>query len=189
MMRTLTPILSLIIAVLLFIFFLKPQYAAIQDLQLEVDAYNEATMEYAEFTKAIEEKLQVIDERPVTDTVRLNKLVPEDVDDAQVLVSIESIVKKHKMLFGNVKIDTGEAVFGKASANAKNAKKVEVSSELRRVDLSFGVIGTYEQMKSVLKELESSLTLFDVVKIMLVTSPGKFQQFDITVRTYALPKK
>ncbi len=186
MMRTLTPILSLIIAVLLFLFFLKPQYAAVQELQTEVDEYNTASQKYAEFTSAVDAKLRTINEQPVTNTMRLDKIIPDEVDDAELLVSIESMVKDQRMLFGNIMIDTGEASFGKTSKNAKNT---ELSSELQRVDFSFSVIGSYDQFKNLLRELESSLTLYDVVKLSMTTSPGTFQQFDIIVRTYALPKK
>lgn len=182
-MRTLTPVLSLVIAVSLFFFFISPQFTSVQELQKKIEEYKTATDKYKEFSATLEEKLSVKNSRSPLQTERLDALVPTMVDETQIIVDLEQMAKNQHMLFGNITTS-----LDKATAVPKKDEKSTVvkNSELEKAEISFAVIGTYDQFKNFLNELESSLTLFEVTKLLVSAQPGDFQQFSVTVRTYAL---
>ncbi len=188
MMRTFTPISSILISILLVIFFVQPEYEKVTMLQQEIDAYNKAAAQYDSFTALLEEKLKMKENRSAYESERLNALVPENVDTTQLLVDLEGMVKNQNMLFGNIAVNEGDTQGATQSRDSEGAGEVESPSqeELRTVDISFGVIGTYEQFKKFLVDLEQSVTLFEVIEITFVANDDMFQQYALTVRVHAL---
>ena len=195
MLRTITPILSILAALLLFVLFTKPQYAEIQSLRAEIGHYEKATNEYAEFQQKIKSLLARRDAVSLVERERLDKFVPTEIEVTRLLVDLEALAKEKGMLFGNIK--TEEPKEAKPSAQqasvAGSAEGGEyavpsTSSALVTADITFDVIGTYEQFKQLLVALESSLTVYEVTNIGLLASESEFQQFSVTVRSYALPK-
>lgn len=185
-MRTLTPFFSLVIAGIIFVAFVQPQYAEVLSKREEIQQYANAIDTYAQFSRTLESKLALKTNMPAYKNERLDTLVPEIIDDSQLLVDLKSITQKHNMLFGNTKVTNKRAdEVGKANDGKGNEV---ASSDLQYVDISFETIGTYDQFKEFLTDLENSLTLFEVIKITFSVSDSVFQQFELTVRTYSLPK-
>jgi hypothetical protein len=185
MMRTLTPFLSALIGILLFIFFTQPKYAEVSGLQTQIAEYNNATDKYKDFSALLDQKLSVKTTRPAVESERLDRLIPDTIDDTRLLVDLEALAKSHKLLFGNVTTNGGQIQLGKKPAEASTDTK---NQELATVDISFALIGTYDEFKDFLKDLETSLNIFEVTKISYSAVDGPFQQFTVAVRSYALPK-
>ncbi|HEU4677309.1 MAG TPA: hypothetical protein VFS75_01160 [Candidatus Paceibacterota bacterium] len=188
MMRTTTPILSILIAVLLFVFFTQPQYLKAKDLMNQIDEYHQATKTYADFTGALENKLAKKSDRSPYEMERLDQLVPEEIDDTQDLVDLEALAQKNNLLFQVTEVDDKQLSFVDRSGGGASSAATS-RDELTTVDISFAVVGTYDQFKSFLKDLEKSLTIYEVTQLSLTVAEGPFQQFKMTVRTYALPNK
>ncbi len=182
MMRTLTPFLSMLIAILAILFFIEPQYNEIVKLQNEILEYKEATERYTEFSSTLGAKIQQKNSRSSIDIARLNLLIPDTVDDTHVIVDIETLAKRRGMLFGNVAVEGGDVKLEQQDSEEEGVKRDVLITN----DISFEVIGTYTQFKELLRDIESSLTLFETTKITLSATEGDFQQFGITIRTYAL---
>jgi hypothetical protein len=183
MIRTLTPFLSLIIAVLLYLFFTDAQYQEIKNIQASIKEYNIAYERYNDFSGILNEKYSAVTSRSVFESERLDTMVPKTIDDSKIIVDLEAMAKRHRLLFGNIATEQTELSLEKDGADTP----VGGEDELQTTNVSFGVIGTYGQFKNFLKELESSLTIYEVVDITFDVEEGIFQQFDVTVRTYALP--
>lgn len=180
--RTLTPFLSLIIAVLLGIFVIQPQLGEITTLQAEVSEYENAIAKYQEFTGKLDQKLAKKSKLDALENEQLDAFVFDKIDVTQLLVDIEAIAGQYHLLFGNIDVKEDGTDF------KKNAE-AQPSAELSTADISFEVIGSYDQFKSFMMDMERSLTLFEVTKIDFEnTKDGLFQQYKVTVRVYALPK-
>jgi hypothetical protein len=179
MMRTLTPVFSIVIAVLLFFFFVSPEYNEIKGLKEDTEMYKRAVESYNDFYAKVDTKLAVKrNESPVI-VERLNQFIPKDLDVAYNIADLENMAQAHKMLFGNVSTDV---------SGTDLVSESDKGQELQIADISFDAIGTYEQFQLFLLDLESSLSLFEVTSINFSASEGPFEQFTIAVRTYALPK-
>lgn len=181
-MRSLTPIFSIVIAIVLYLFFIAPQWEEVQGIRAEEKTYQEAVERYDEFTEKMNTLLNLKrNQNPVT-LERLNQLVPQEVDAARIITDLEDMAKRQNMLFGN--IDTSESEEDLRSRNEVATDQIQ--TELQTVDISFELIGTYEQLQAFLRELESSLTLLEVTSLAFSASDGLFEQFGLTVRAYAL---
>jgi Tfp pilus assembly protein PilO len=185
-MRTLTPFLSLIIAVLLYIFFTQPHYAGLTAVKEEASEYETAVKTYHEFNQLLEQKLNMIKGRSTLESERLDRLVPTKLDNARLIVDLEHMATSQGLLFGNIK-SVGSA------GEIKLAEKAALTNaELSTLDISFNVIGSYEQFKAFLNDLDNSLTIFEITKLQFDAIDDaqnkSLQQFSVTVRTYALPE-
>lgn len=180
--RTLTPILSIIIAVLIFMFFVSPKYEEILVVRNDISEYGITIERYTAFQSKLKEKLSIKTNRLATENERLDTVVADNIDDTQLLVDLKAMAEKHVLLFGNVSVkNKGESLSG-------SVKGAIASSELASADIKFSIIGSYDDTVSFFYDLERSLTLYEVVQLSYDVSDSQFQQFDVTVRTYALPK-
>ncbi len=186
-LRTLTPILSIIIAVLLVIFFVHPKYIEITAIQNEIDEYNTAIDRYNEFSATLDNKLAIKKGRSAYDNERLDQIVPETEDNAQLLVDLKSLAEQFNLLFGNISV-AGKGDDLKSGAVSATAPE-DFSGELTSQDISFEVIGTYEQIKAFITDLEKSLTLFEITSLSMDASKTIFQQASVTVRVYSLQSR
>lgn len=185
MMRTLTPFLSIVISILLLVFVFEPQYTLMGKLQDQITQYKDAKDQYATFSSLLSDKIRQKEGHSPLDKERLDRLVASSIDDVRILVDIEAIAKTRGLLFGNISISGS----GVSRTQGSEKKEIGKRDELEAVDFSFEVIGTYAQFKDFLRDIESSLTLFETTKISLSASEGNFQQYGMTIRTYAHSNK
>lgn len=186
-LRTLTPVLSVIIAIILFVFFVNPKYAEIIAVQAQIAEYQDAILKYNNFVNKLDAKIATKVTRSAIENERLDRFVPENINDTQILVDLESLAQRNNLLFGNVEVVSGDMDLVRKSGAAAADVAVK-SDELKTTDISFELIGTYEQFKLFLADMEKSMTLFEVVEMSLEADDAPFQQFAITVRAYSLPE-
>lgn len=182
-MKTITPVLSIVISILLVLFYVQPRYVEVQAVQKEINEYTTAIEKYTEFKNKLQEKLALIQARSIEENNRLASIAPTNLNKTRLLVNLESMAKSQNMLFGNVTLKEQEGVLDSGSGNTG-----EPQDELVNVDVTFSVIGTYEQFKSLLRMIEQSLLLLEVTEIGFTSvKEGSFLQFQITVRAYSIP--
>ena len=182
--RTLSPFLSIIVAIVLFVFFIKPTYYETNALRDDAREYREAASSYIEFTEILKQKIEE-KEKFTSGEKKLNLLIPEEIDSTQLLVDLKSLANRNGLLFGNIVVVEGEAL---DMEEEDEDSVIDERARLVPTDISFELIGTYSQFKSFLEDLESSQVLFEVTSLTFDTTEQKmFQQFSFTVRTYALP--
>ena len=182
--RTLSPFLSIVVAIVLFVLFIKPTYYEADGLRDDALEYRDAVNTYNVFTSDLQKK---IDDKgkDASNEEKLNQLLPEKTDSTQLLVDLKALANQDGLLFGNVVVVEGEALYtGDEQEEGTDNKR----ALLAPTDISFELIGTYNQLKSFLTRLESSQVLFEVTSLTFdTTEQSVFQQFSFTVRTYALP--
>ena len=188
MFRTVTPILSAIIAILIFVFFTKPEYEKITALKETKESYVDTIKKYEKFNTDLNNLISKKNDIPESDRDRINEFVPSQIDTALLIVKLEKLSKDNGLLFGNIKANDGADK--KLTANDPNKDGSADASELVSADISFDVIGTYPQFKNLLKSIESSLTLVEVTRISLNSKADtQFSQYSLTVRVYGLGKR
>lgn len=181
-MKTITPVLSILIAILLGIFYVQPRYEEAQAVKSEIAEYQKATDTYTEFNEKLQRKFDSIKNRTDEENNRLAHLAPDDLDATTLVVDLEDIVKKQNMLFGNVKITEQENTLESKTESVSDSK-----DELVMIDVAFSVIGTYEQFKNLLRTLEQSLTIFEITNISFRSAEDSiFMQFDVSVRAFGI---
>jgi cell fate (sporulation/competence/biofilm development) regulator YlbF (YheA/YmcA/DUF963 family) len=187
MFRTLTPTLAIIASLIIFFLFVQPQYAALSSTRVEIESYEKAQSDYENFIRKIEGFETVRDRVSVIERDRLDALIPREIDSTQLLVDLEALAENNFLLFGNIEVsETARALDEEAESDTRESGRVSAPPE--HVDISFEVIGTYDQFKEFLLDLEQSLTLYEITRIALSAPPeSSFMQYSVSVRSYALP--
>jgi hypothetical protein len=185
MFKTLTPLLSIVTAVVVFFFFTKPMYEKVRVLQDDKAQYERAVQTAADSNRLLQELLQKRNSFSAQELERLEKLVPDSIDRVRLLVDLEAMSRNHRMLFGNVLVEES-SVEGEDLVSVEGGGEVTYEEDFVSSDVSFGLIGTYENFRAFLKDLERSLVLAEVVGLEFSALDGDLQQYDMIVRSYAL---
>jgi phosphate/sulfate permease len=185
MIRTLTPIFSVIIALMVFLFVTKPIFGGIQVIQDDTEKYSTAVEQATKLNNKLTSFITQMNGFSTIEKERLNALVPSEIDEVKVLADLKDLTQKHNMLLGNVHV-TEEQHSADTTETAISSQNVTYS-DLVSTDVSFSLIGTYTQFKEVLREIEKSLVIMEVVGVSFRAGSGDLMQFETTVRLYALP--
>jgi hypothetical protein len=187
MFRTLTPIFSIIIALALFFLFIQPTFEEIQDVKKEYDEYQLARKAVGDFLTRLRSLSSQVDNLSAPDVERLESFVPERIDEIGMVVDLEALIESHNMAFGSIAVSEPPKIDADLDV-AENNSTITFDNDFRTTDISFTVIGTYEDMRSLLKDMERSLTLMEIMKLGF-SSPASADDptvYTITIRTYSL---
>ena len=178
MIRLVTPIILVVIAIGLFFGYIDPTYIQIRELRAKDKTYNEALNQSKELQKVRDSLLSRYNTFSQQDLVRLKKLLPDHVDNVRLILDIDSIASKYNMRTRNVTISKA----GTESAGVVGSNQSNVDS----VVLSFSVAATYDNFIKFMKDLESSLRIVDLVGLSFSTTKGEAFNFNVSIKTYWL---
>ncbi|MFA5778138.1 MAG: hypothetical protein WC870_01455 [Candidatus Paceibacterota bacterium] len=199
MMRFITPIILIGIAVTLFFMFANPIYSDIATLKKEVASYDAAL----DNSKALENERDKLTAKYNSinpdNLTKLQKLLPENVDNIRLILEIEQIASPYGMALKDVKYNaaetntttnTGAVVQG--GGTAKSAPK-----DYGIFDLEFSTSGTYDNFINFTKDLESNLRIVDISSISFSSNTAsagasakinssEIYKYDFKIKTYWL---
>lgn len=202
MMRFIMPLILITLAGSLFFIFTNPLFNDVSMLRAEVSSYSEAL----DNSKALENerdkltaKFNAINPENLT---RLEKLLPQNVDNIRLILEIEQIAKPYSMALKDVKYSTTEneptAENGNVVIQPGRLEK-DISKNYGSFDLEFSVSGTYNNFINFTRDLENNLRIVDIISVSFTsdsvnssTDPDKktigpdVYKYDLKIRTYWL---
>ncbi len=200
MFRFLIPVLILGIAVTGFFVFVTPMYKEVSVLKTEVAAYNEAL----DNSKALENERDKLTAKYNTidpeDLSRLQKLLPDNIDNIRLILEIEKIASPYGMVLKNVKYNSDENVSstpGEAVIRGGGIAPQETSNEYGTWNLEFSVTGSYNNFINFTNDLETNLRIVDVGGVSFTSSQAgaleksnsaQVYTYNFKIKTYWLKK-
>lgn len=185
MFKSLTPTLSVLAALALFFFFINPRMDAVNVLRVEIGTYQSTIQRYNTFNQKVQTLLAAKENISVADRERLDRMLPVRADGTRTLVDLETMAKANGLFFGNVVAEKSEPILLPETAMQYLGAEDQGKLMLMRNPISFEVIGTYDQFKRFLDQLESNLELMEITDMTLTSATDNFQQFSITLQTYS----
>jgi Tfp pilus assembly protein PilO len=194
------PIILIGIAASLFFMFTNPIYNDISILKTTLASYNEAL----DNSKALENERDKLTAKynaiNPDDLTKLQKLLPENVDNIRLILEIEQIALPYGMALKNVQYDSTDTT--NAGTNAAGAiaggvaAKPNSSKDYGTLDLEFSTSGSYDNFINFTKDLENNLRIVDISSIAFssdtvtnlnpkVASP-EIYKYDFKIKTYWL---
>ncbi len=181
-MKTIFPIILLIASAAIFIFFTNGEYQAVKSLQSEI----------ADYQKAFGKSNQVLQKRSdleakyaqfaTGDLDALNKMLPDHIDNVQLILDINGIARDPKLAMPISKIKIEEDKSGNANNQIGPDSKL-YSSML----VSFRTKATYPKFVAFMKKIEQGLRLVDVTSLSFKTdTKSPENEYVVTIRTYWL---
>jgi Tfp pilus assembly protein PilO len=178
-MKILSPILFLAISLTLFFGFIDPSYTRVKELRSEESQYDIALDRSKELQQIRDQLLSKYNTVSPTSLERIEKLVPDHIDNVRLILDLDEIASKYGMRVRDVQIeaDNGRQVQGQIGPN---------EGLYESVVLSFSVAGTYDTFRSFLTDIERSLRVVDVVGLSFRANETGIYDYTIHIKTYWL---
>ena len=178
MIRLITPVIFIVVAVGLFLTYIDPTYQAIKELREGEAQFDQALNQSRELQKTRDSLLSRYNTFDQTNIDRLEKLLPDNVDNVRLILDIDSIASKYNMRTRDVTVT--------ASSPEDPGAIATDQGEIGSVVLSFSVIARYDDFINFLRDLESSLRIVDVVGLSFNSAAGDAYNFSVSIKTYWL---
>ncbi len=183
MIRFLLPLIVIFAAVGGYFKFTTPVLDQIDALRSERKILNTALSNAKKLRTVQEALLASYRELPAAELGRLDKFLPDNVDNVRLIIDINNIARKSGMSIKNIRINT-EA--GKEEASVIEAQGGS-NTELGTVTFDFSVTGSYQNFQGFLRNLASSLRLIDVDAVTLSAgATGDVYTYGVSIKTYWL---
>ena len=179
MLRFLGPLIIILVAVGGFLRFTQPLFADIRLIEAEKQTLNQALDNAKKLREAQDRLLAEFRAIPEDDLNRLNKLLPDNVDNVRLIIDINNIAKPYGMNIRNIQIKTEE---GKTEESVITAGSDKHGS----VTFGFSVTGSYENFKAFLNDLAQSLRLIDLTASGFSSAEKDVYDYTVEIQTYWL---
>lgn len=181
-MRWFLPLILITAGVLGFFLITQPIYDEALVLKVEADAYDEA-LSNSKILQAERDRLtEKFNSFSQQDIDRLEKIVPDSVDNIKLILEIQEVAQERGILVKNVEfepeqfLEEGEGT--DSTQNAQNLRRPGAVTNLdyEIFDLEFSIEGRYPAFVDFMELLERSLRVVDVKAISF--TPGTSEDKD-----------
>jgi len=174
--------------------FVAPIYADINGLKEQVLSYNQAL----DNSKALEDerdkltkKYNLIDPENIA---KLEKLVPNSVDNIRLILEIEKIALPYGMQLRDVKYDIIKKENDPTVVQGGSVVMPNENKDYGTWDLSFSTQATYDNFINFMKDLERNLRIVDTSSIQFDSNVGtglnptfnQVYKYSVKIKTYWL---
>lgn len=209
-MQFITPIILLGLSIAFFFVFSNPLYVSMTELRTKRASYDAALANSHELEKQREKLTTKYNSIDRTDLIKIQKFLPENIDNIRLILEIEQIALKYHMVLKDIKYNStadkknstptngGEGVVIQRVENTQASPK-----DYGVWDLEFSTSGTYDDFLRFTRALEGNLRIVDVSSIQFssenqITTPaagGKVvatspmlesYKYDFKIKTYWL---
>lgn len=186
-MRFLLPLILLAAAIGLFVVYTNPHYQGnIKALKTQEASYDDALNKSQELKSLRDKLLSKYNTISADDQSKLQELLPDNIDNIQLVIDINGIAARHNLAVKNMQI--GETRVGPNGARSSTAKVAvgTAAGAVGSVDFGFTVTADYDTFYAFLADLEHSLRLIDVEKLAFVVNETGLNDYSVSIRTYWL---
>jgi Tfp pilus assembly protein PilO len=185
--QLLLPIFFLVTSVGLFFTYIDGKYSEIQVLLTEQSKLDQALTK----SKELQEVRNALISRNNTFTReeldRLQKLLPDNIDNVRLIIDIDNIAAAYNIEIAEFGFSREESVPITESQPIETAVATsQTDTPYGSMVLTFSVSASYADFLKLLRDLERSLRLVDVVQIDVTAGAESKYVFDIAIQTYWL---
>jgi len=184
-MRWLLPLILIGSGIAGFLLITQPIYDEATTLKIEADKYNEALANAKILQNERDRLTEKFNSFKAEDLARLEKIVPDSVDNIKLILEIQEVAQDRGILVKNVEFEPEQFLEQDPSATKEDVQKKQAN--LRRpgaitnldyetFDLEFSIEGKYSSYVEFMKLLERSLRVVDVRAITF--TPGTSEDKD-----------
>lgn len=180
MFKSLFPIFLLAAAISIFYFFTDPTYQEIKTLKLEGKSYADALDNSKKLQAVRDQLLAKYNAIPQTQIDRLERMVPNNVDNVRLVLEIDRIAAKYGMSIKNIKL---------SKENTSKEKNLigKDNKTYGTLSLEFSVDGPYQNFISFISDLEKNLRIVDIDSVSFSSANSSdVIQFGVKIKTYWL---
>ncbi|PIP86708.1 hypothetical protein COV42_02600 [Candidatus Campbellbacteria bacterium CG11_big_fil_rev_8_21_14_0_20_44_21] len=179
MSRPIFSTILIVLAVVVFFSFVNPTYEEVRALSEESAQFDNALNRSKELQSVRDELLSRYNTFSNENLDRIEKLLPDNLDNVRLILDLDGIASKYGMLIKNVSI---------ADKEEETSGVVLPQSPVGKMELSFAMTGSYSEFKKFMSDLEQSLRIVDLKRLSFKPQEQNEDiiNFEVSVRTYWL---
>lgn len=181
-MKFFLPAFFLLVSMGLFFMYIDDAYQNVKVSQEEQSSFNDALQKSKELQSIRDALLSRYNKFSSVDLDRLEKMLPDNIDNVRLVLEIDSIASKYGTNISAIAIDSESTSITQEGAIGPTGEQYET------VLLSFNITSAYEDFVMLLKDMESSLRIVDITSINF-TSENDFNEiydYKVSIKTYWL---
>ncbi|MEA2112974.1 MAG: type 4a pilus biogenesis protein PilO [Patescibacteria group bacterium] len=180
MFKFIIPIFFIILAGGLFFSYIDPAYTETSVLKEEQTEYDNALTKSKELREIRQQLLVKYNTFTKVNVNRLEKLLPNNVDNVRLIMEINQIAVKNGCMIRSVEVDTEINEGDQVNDLGPNL------DGYGSIGLTFTVEASYEDFVSFMDDLGNSLRIVDVIDYTLKTSLDNVYKHNMSIKTYWL---
>lgn len=183
-MKQLTPIIFLIVSIGLYFTYMVPTLENISALRTQETKFDQAKEDASRAVGVKDKIITKYGNIDKEDIERLQKFLPNSVDNGQIILDVDSIANKYGIILNNVSFSDKETSISSRNNNTKRTETL-----YKPITFKFGIDTTYNNFILFLKDIEKSLQLMDISEITINVSDKKnLLSFNVSIILYTLEK-
>ena len=183
MTRILIPAIVFAAAIGIFVVYTNPEYQGLKALQAKAAEYDDALNKAQELRATRDQLLSKRNTFSAADVSRLERALPDNVDNIRLVIDINNIAARHGMSLRGIGVGDVSDSSSSRSALAVGSSGDSVGS----VTVNFSLSANYDTFLAFLHDLEHSLRIVDVESVDLSASKtGVGLEYSLSIRTYWL---
>lgn len=187
-MRNFLSIIIIIGSIAAIILVVQPQYKEIQALQDKTVELEEVLVNARRLQSIRDELLDKRDSFIASDLARLEKMVPESVDNVKLILELQGIADQYNLEIQTASTNReGGGEGGEESESSETGSFVDVDSrDYGIISLNFNLTGGYNDFFDFLRDLERNLRITDIRTVGFSSSDNGEYSFELSLDTYWL---
>lgn len=195
MNRNITAIILIVLAIGTYMTFTRAKLAEVNEVRAVNDQYLSAIVNADKLIKVRDSVLKDYNALSDEDRVRLDKMLPDTVDNIRLIIDLNSVAMRHGFSLRNISAAASNP--GKPASNVPQAQdsgrgaggtgSTIPTPVLDTVRVSFSVTAPYQQFIDLLRDLEANLRIMDVTHLTVSAGQtGGMYDFGVEIKTYWL---
>lgn len=191
-MRNILSIIIILGSIAAFVLVVQPQYKEIKVLQEKTLELEEVLVNARRLQSIRDELLDKRDSLVRSDLARLEKMVPESVDNVKLILELQGIADQYNLEIQTASADRENQDGGDGDGNSGGGESdtgsfVDVDSrDYGIISLNFNLTGGYNDFFAFLRDLERNLRITDIRNVGFSSSDNGEYSFDLSLDTYWL---
>lgn len=178
-MKFLTPTILILLAIGIFFGYTNGVYTNIKALSATKAQLAQAESSAAALRAKREILAKQYNDIPDTNIARLEKAIPDGVDNIKLVLDINDIASKYGITIKGIQINQQTAGTQASIVGPDNRAYGSIT-------LAFSLTTSYETFLSFLRDLETNLRFVDVTSLTFASNKDNLYNFGITIKTYWL---
>lgn len=177
MRQLIVPLFLILIAGSVFFTFIDPVYKETNQMKVKISRLDEALNRSREIAKLRDSLNQRRNAIPANDLDFLQKLLPNHVDNVDLVLEIDRIALQNGVLLEDTTV-SGET-------RAENTLGPDEGS-IGTIEMNIRVIGPYDAFRRFVMDIERSMRISDIVSMGFTADDKDLSHYSVTARTYWL---
>lgn len=187
MSKNILPIVLIVLAIGIYFTFTDGQIESAKAIQEVNSRYDSAITNARKLVSVRDSVLKSYNSISDDDRVRLEKMLPDNIDNVRLIIDVNSIGTRHGVVLRNVHTSANDTA--KASASTGGGGTLSGgggTTQYNTVTIAFSVSTTYENFISLIQDIERSLRVMDIASVTLNSNDNGVYDYGVEIKTYWL---